>query len=72
MKVKDFLRMGEGEESIEIFKVYGETKPFKVESIYKGDITDYFKQKKPQNGTIKSWYNDVENWDYSIMHIEIE
>lgn len=72
MKVKEFLKMGDMYEQIEIIKCNGEVKPFKIDELYKGNIVDYFMQKKQPNGIIKAWGNEVYNGDYIVMTIEIE
>jgi|GEM_PF-6314923 len=63
MKIKQFLKMGDDFDTIEIIK--------DKQVLYNGSIENYLKSKKTINGTIKSWSMYVVNWDYPVLQIVI-
>lgn len=67
MKLKQFIILGSDDcDYINIFNLEG------TQLLKECSVEKYLKTKKPINGIIKSWYMEVENWDYPVMNIVIE
>lgn len=67
MKLKAFLKMASCDSECDYIEIYKNE-----QKLYLGSVINFLSNKKNKDGTIKSWYMYVENWDYPVLQITLK